>query len=109
MMGAGTAAAAVGIPLRLLRVRLTHPAFVDDLIRFLERMGLSIDECEYDTIRLRPTGKGGTGDHSQVRFYLGVWQATHPGVTALLAFEDTPDVIDVADAFEAPRRPAPGA
>ena len=71
-------------------------------------MGLSVDECEYDTIRLRPTGKGGTGDRLQVRFYLGVWQATHPGVTASLAFEDAPDVIEVADALEAPPRTAPG-
>ena len=67
-----------------MRIRLTHPSLGDDLVRFLERMGFTVEESDYDTFEV------GIGEHepaarrAQLLLYLHVWQATRPGVAALV-------------------------
>jgi hypothetical protein len=72
-----------------MRIRLTHPFLADDLVRFLERMGFTVEESDYDTFEVR------IGEHepaaarrAQLLLYLHVWQATRPGVSALIVETD---------------------
>ena len=66
-----------------MRIRISHPAFVDDLVRFLERMGFAAVECDYNAVRVDLSGKrAGPEARAQLQLYIQVWQATHHGVTA---------------------------
>jgi hypothetical protein len=68
-----------------VRIRVSHPAFLDDLVRFLERMGFAAVECDYDAIRVELRGERTAPElRAQLQLYVQVWQATRPGVVAAL-------------------------
>jgi hypothetical protein len=72
-----------------VRIRVSHPALVDDLVRFLERMGFAAVECDYDAIRVDLGGeRTAPAFRAQLELYVQVWQATRPGVAAALEPED---------------------
>jgi len=72
-----------------LRVRITHPHLLDDLARFLERMGFTVEECGYDTVCVERIGEGVSAVvETQLRLYVQVWQATRPEVTATVEAVD---------------------
>jgi hypothetical protein len=67
-----------------MRIRLTHPFLGDDLVRFLERMGFTVEESDYDTFEVRIGEQEPAARRAQLLLYLHVWQATRPGVSALV-------------------------
>jgi hypothetical protein len=70
-------------------IRVSHPALVDDLVRFLERMGFAAVECDYGAIRVELGGERTAPEvKAQLQLYVQVWQATRPGVAAALEPED---------------------
>lgn len=72
-----------------MRIRVSHPALVDDLVRFLERMGFAAVECDYGAIRVELRGERTAPERrAQLELYVQVWQATRPGVGAALEPED---------------------
>jgi hypothetical protein len=76
-------------PAAAVRIRVSHPALVDDLVRFLERMGFAAVECDYAAICVE-LGEERTAPEfqAQLELYVQVWQATRPGVAAALESED---------------------
>jgi hypothetical protein len=72
-----------------VRIRVSHPALVDDLVRFLERMGFAAVECDYGAIHVELGGERTAPEfRAQLDFYVQVWQATRPDVAAALEPED---------------------
>lgn len=72
-----------------VRIRVSHPASVDDLVRFLERMGFAAVECDYAAICVELGGERTAPEfQAQLELYVQVWQATRPGVVAALEPED---------------------
>jgi hypothetical protein len=72
-----------------VRIRVSHPALVDDLVRFLERMGFAAVECDYGAIRVELREERNAPEfRAQLELYLEVWQATRPGVAAALEPEE---------------------
>lgn len=72
-----------------MRIRISHPAFIDDLVRFFERMGFVAVECDYDAIRVELRGERTAPElRTQLQLYVQVWAATRPGVAAALEPED---------------------
>jgi len=68
-----------------MRIRVSHPPFLDDLVRFLERMGFAAVECDYDAIRVESRGERTAPElWAKLQLYVQVWQATRPGVDAAL-------------------------
>jgi len=67
-----------------MRIRLTHPSLGDDLVWFLDRMGFSVEESDYDTFEVRVGQHEPAARRAQLLLYLHVWQATRPGVSALV-------------------------
>lgn len=71
-----------------MQIRLTHPHLGLDLIRFLDRTGFRAKECGYDTIAVDIGHEEPAARRAQLLLYLGVWQATRPGVSALIESDD---------------------
>jgi hypothetical protein len=72
-----------------VRIRVSHPALLDDLVRFLERMGFAAVECDYGAIRVELGGERTAPEfRAQLELYVQVWQATRPGVELALEPED---------------------
>jgi hypothetical protein len=62
---------------------------VDDLVRFLERMGFAAVECDYGAIRVELRRERTAPElRAKLELYVQVWQATRPGVVAALEPED---------------------
>ena len=72
-------------PAAAVLIRVSHPALVDDLVRFLERMGFAAVECDYGAVCVELGGeKTAPKLRAQLELYVQVWQATRPGVAAAL-------------------------
>lgn len=70
-----------------VRIRVSHPASVDDLVRFLERMGFAAVECDYAAIcvelggeRTAPEFRHSSSSTSRFGRRLGQasWQRSNP-------------------------------
>jgi hypothetical protein len=62
---------------------------VDDLVRFLERMGFGAVECDYGAVCVElQEEKTAPELRAQLELYVQVWQATRSGVAAALEPED---------------------
>jgi len=67
-----------------LRIQISHPRLVDELIRYLARMGFSAHESGYDEVTVDDRyGQRGEILAAQLYVYLQVWEATRPGVSAV--------------------------
>jgi hypothetical protein len=56
-----------------VRIRVSHPALVDDLVRFLERMGFAAVECDYGAIHVELGGERTAPEfRAQLDFYVQV-------------------------------------
>ena len=72
-----------------VRIQVSHAALVDDLVRFLERMGFAAAECDYGAIHVELGGERTAPEfRAQLELYVQVWQATRPHVAAALESED---------------------
>lgn len=66
-----------------MRVRITNPVFVHDLVEFLRRAECVVEQTAADTIDVAlPHALMDEAARMEVGFYLGVWEAMHPGVGA---------------------------
>jgi hypothetical protein len=72
-----------------VRIQVSHPALIEDLVRFLERMGFAAVECDYGAVRVELRGESAAPERrAQLQLYVQVWQATRPGVAIALEPED---------------------
>ena len=86
----GEAAAAVACPPAALRIRISHPHLVSDLVRFLKRMGFAVEDCGFDTILVRLPEGDSPVLRAQLELYVHVWQATRAGISAVVEPVDAP-------------------
>jgi hypothetical protein len=68
-----------------LRVRLSDPSVVDDLLQALREGGAAASRRSDDTINVAPLGPRLTGaplhqERVELAFFVGLWQRKHPGV-----------------------------
>ena len=64
-----------------LRVRLSHPAFIADLIDSLSRGDCLPSQLTDDTCLVwHPYARDDQEARIELRFFLKAWQARHPGV-----------------------------
>ena len=81
----------VGVTLRLaaprsaaLRIQISHPWLVDELVGYLARMGFSAHESGYAEVTVDDRyGQDGEILAAQLQVYLQIWEATRPGVSAV--------------------------
>jgi hypothetical protein len=72
-----------------VRIQVSHPSLVEDLVRFLGRMGFAAVECDYGAVRVELRGESTAPERrAQLQLYVEVWQATRPGVAIALEPED---------------------
>lgn len=72
-----------------VRIRISHPHLLEDLVRFLERMGFTVDEAGYDSVHVDLAhADDTTAMQAQVQLYLDVWQATRRDVSAAVESVD---------------------
>jgi hypothetical protein len=72
-----------------VRIQVSHPSLVEDLVGFLERMGFVAVECDYSAVRVElPGERTAPKRRAQLQLYVQVWQATRPGVAIALETED---------------------
>jgi hypothetical protein len=69
----------------VLRVRLSDPSVVDDLLNALREGGAAASRRSVDTISVGPLGPRLTGsphhqEHVELAFFVGVWKRKHPSV-----------------------------
>jgi hypothetical protein len=69
-------------------IRVTDPAFIDELIRYLSRIGFTVNECGVDTVGIDHGGEPRAVVRQQLQVYLQFWQATHSGVSAVVESDD---------------------
>jgi hypothetical protein len=69
-------------------IRVTNPAFVHELIRFLWRIGFAVNECGVDTVGIDRGGEPRAVVRQQLQVYLQFWQATRSGVAAVVEPDD---------------------
>jgi hypothetical protein len=64
-----------------LRVRVSHPAFIGDLIESLSRGDCLPSQLTYDTCLVwHPYARDDHEARTELGFFLKAWQARHPGV-----------------------------
>jgi len=74
-----------GVPRCGVLVRISNPHLVDDLVRFLKRMGFTVDECDYDAVCVELVGEGADAVlEARLQLYVQVWQATRGDVSAVV-------------------------
>jgi hypothetical protein len=74
-----------GVPRCGVLVRISNPQLVDDLVRFLKRMGFTVDECDYDAVRVERLSEGAEAVlEARLQLYVQVWQATRGDVSAVV-------------------------
>jgi hypothetical protein len=86
-------------PLAAMLIKVTDPASIDDLIRFLSRIGFTVDECGGRTVRIDRRGEAPDVVLQQLEIYLQLWQVTRPGVSAVV------ESIDAGSTDEAKAQP----
>ena len=53
--------------------------------RFLKRMGFTVDECDYDAVRVERLSEGAEAVlEARLQLYVQVWQATRGDVSAVV-------------------------
>jgi hypothetical protein len=75
-------------PAAAMLIRVTDPAFIDELIRFLSRIGFTVNECGVDTVGIDHGGEPRAVVLQQLQVYLQLWQATRSGVAAVVESEN---------------------
>jgi hypothetical protein len=80
-------------------IKVTDPASIDDLTRFLSRIGFTVDECRGRTVRIDGRGEAPDVVLQQLEIYLQLRQATRPGVSAVV------ESIDAGSTDEARTQP----
>ena len=64
-----------------MRIRVTHPAVVDDLLQELWRVGCIAKKEAADTIEADVPGAPREQASIEIALRLRLWEAAHPGVT----------------------------
>jgi hypothetical protein len=63
-----------------MRIRLSHPALVDDLLAFLREKHCVAEQVSADTLDVRlPEAKRPDAASLELDLYLRVWETIHPG------------------------------
>jgi hypothetical protein len=63
-----------------MRIRLSHPGLVDDLLAFLREKQCVAEQVSADTLDVRlPETRRPDAASLELDLYLRVWEATHPG------------------------------
>ena len=75
-------------PAAAMLIRVTNPAFTDELIRFLSRLGFTVNECGADTVGIDCGGEPRAAVREQLQLYLQLWQAPYSGVSAVVESDD---------------------
>jgi hypothetical protein len=65
-------------------IRVTHPAFVDELVRYLSRIGFTVNARGGDTVEIDRGGEQRAVVRQQLQVYLQLWQGTRSGVSAVI-------------------------
>ena len=64
-----------------MRIRLSDPGLVDDLLAFLREKQCVAEQVRADTLDVRlPEAKHPDAASLELDLYLRVWEAIHPGV-----------------------------
>jgi hypothetical protein len=69
-------------------IKVTDPASIDELIRFLSRLGFSANDCGVETVRIDCRREPRAAVRQQLEIYLQLWQATRSGVDAVVESHD---------------------
>ena len=78
-------------------IKVTDPASIDELVRFLSRTGFGASECGADTVRIDRRGEPRAVVRQQLGIYLQLWQATRSGVSAMVESDDAGSTDEVED------------
>ena len=71
------------LPLRHMRVRLSDPAFVQDLISYLRSTECLAEQTGVDAVEVEvPRAPSAEQAERELTVYLAAWRAMHPGVHA---------------------------
>jgi hypothetical protein len=66
-----------------MRVQLSDPAHLDDLIEFLERSSCVVEQTGSSELRVSiPKSLRPDAERLELALYLRVWEVTHPGIEA---------------------------
>jgi hypothetical protein len=95
-------------PLAAMLIKVTDPASIDDLIRFLSRIGFIVTECRVDTVGIDCGGEPRDVVLQRLEIYLQLWQATRAGVSAVVESDGAESTNEGKDAAVLRRR-GPGA
>jgi hypothetical protein len=71
-------------PLAAMLIKVTDPASIDELIRFLSGIGFSAHQGGLETVRIDPGTEPRVVARQQLEIYLQLWQATRPEVSAVV-------------------------
>jgi hypothetical protein len=71
------------IPHAAMRIRLSDPSLVDDLLMFLRERQCVVEPASEDTLDVElPAAMRSDAAALELQLYLRVWEATHPGARA---------------------------
>ncbi len=87
-------------------IKVTDPASIDELVRFLSRTGFIVTECGVDTVGIDCGGEPGDVVLQQLEVYLQLWQATRSGVSAVVESDHAESTDEGEDAAVLRRRGA---
>jgi hypothetical protein len=87
-------------------INVTDPASIDDLIRFLSRIGFTANACGVDTVGIDCGTEPRAAVRQQLEIYLQLWQATGSGVAAVVEPDDAESTDEGEDAPVVRRRGA---
>jgi hypothetical protein len=93
-------------PLAAMLIKITDPASIDELIRFLSRIGFRVNKCGVETVRIDSGREPRPVVRQQLEIYLQLWQATRSGVSAVVESDRAESTDEGKDAAVLRRRGA---
>lgn len=80
-----------------MRIRLTEPETMGDLVAYLRRCGCTAEIAGQNTVEVAPPERPRVENaylRMELDAYLRVWRAMHPGIAAELLWEPAPEEPD---------------